>query len=259
MMGTMNKKANRRPDKRGEQRPDTRGGKRAGKRRAPASSSVMELIRTLVVGFLLFIVLRTFLVQTFTITSGSMENTLLVGDFLVLSKLAYGARLPGTALRTPGYSKPRHGDIIVFHGRHEPLDLVKRIVGMPGDTLAMQEGLLIRNSNPVDEPYAAPVDRATDGWHPDFAWQDRYRIGVASDDQGASRDEWGPIVVPDASFFVLGDNRDDSLDSRYYGFVQERDVLGRAVRLYFSYDRAAHSAVPVLGQVRWERLGERLR
>jgi signal peptidase I len=220
----------------------------------------METVRTLVVGVLLFLVLRVFLIQTYTITSGSMESTLLVGDFLVLNKLAYGALVPGTGMRTPGYSSPRNGDVIVFRGRHEPIDLVKRIVGLPGDTLEMRAGTLLRNGEPLEEPYATAAEPGNDGWHPGFEWQREFAIGQA----GAvgfvpTLHNWGPLVVPEHRFFVLGDNRDDSLDSRYYGFILESDVKGRAAGLYFSWDRAAAAAVPVFGQIRWDRLGERVR
>src|SRR5690554_6093552 len=107
-----------------------------------------EWTKSIAMGFVLFLLLRTFLIQTFTITSGSMEGTLLVGDFLVLSKSAYGATVPGTAIQLPGYTEIDRGDIIVFRGHHEPIDLVKRVVGMPGDTLAMVDGVLLYNGEP---------------------------------------------------------------------------------------------------------------
>src|SRR5690606_25666474 len=111
------------------------------------------------------IVVRTFLIQTFTIVSGSMEGTLLVGDFLVLNKSAYGATVPGTDMRLPGYDEPGRGDIIVFEGHHEPIDLVKRLVGMPGDTLAMRNGTLYLNGEPQDEPYVRHTLPHRDGGH----------------------------------------------------------------------------------------------
>src|SRR5690606_2613359 len=113
-----------------------------------ASHVAWEWIKSGLIGFLIFIVVRTFLIQTFTIVSGSMEGTLLVGDFLVLNKAAYGATLPGTEVRLPGYDVPDRGDIIVFRGHHEPIDLVKRLVGMPGDTLEMRDAVLYVNGVP---------------------------------------------------------------------------------------------------------------
>src|SRR3972149_2780423 len=119
-----------------------RAAARPAKEKQGFAHASWEWTKSIVVGFLIFIVIRTFLIQTFTIISGSMEHTLLVGDFLVLSKSAYGATIPGTDVRLPGYDVPGRGDIVVFRGHHEPIDLVKRLVGMPGDTLAMRDGTL---------------------------------------------------------------------------------------------------------------------
>jgi signal peptidase I len=219
-----------------------------------------EWVKSIVVGFLIFIVIRTFLIQTFTIISGSMENTLLVGDFLVLSKSAYGATVPGTEMRLPGYDSPGRGDIVVFRGHHEPIDLVKRLVGMPGDTLAMRDGELYVNGGLLDEDYARRQDPSGDGSHPWMEWQTAYLTdSAASLPYYPTRDNWGPIIVPDSSYFMLGDNRDFSLDSRYWGFVPRGDIKGRAVALYFSYARDSESPVPIFGHVRWRRIGDRLR
>jgi signal peptidase I len=218
-----------------------------------------EWARSLGGGIVIFLVIRTFLLQTFAITSGSMEHTLLVGDFLLLSKSAYGATIPGTHVRTPGYSEPRRGDVIVFRGHHEPLDLVKRLVGMPGDTLSMVAGVLHLNGRALTEPYAERNHPESDGWHPAMDWQNGYVLANGEERTRPTRDSWGPLVVPAEHYFVLGDNRDDSLDSRYYGFVSHAQVKGRVVGLYFSYDREAEARVPVLGRVRWDRVGDRLR
>lgn len=226
-------------------------------------SSAWEWIKSGVIGFLVFLVVRTFLIQTFTIVSGSMEGTLLVGDFLVLNKAAYGATIPGTAGRLPGYDIPGRGDIIVFVGYHEPqpIDLVKRLIGMPGDTLAMRNGQLFLNGEPVDEPYARNIDPTGDAGHPWMIWQQQYvtdSVAMAGP-YSPSRDNWGPIVVPENRYFVLGDNRDESLDSRYWGFIEPQQVKGRAVALYFSYNNRPAEGPPVLRRVRWERIGDRLK
>lgn len=210
-------------------------------------------------GFLLFLVLRTFIIQTFTITSGSMEGTLLVGDFLVLSKSAYGATVPGTDFQLPGYTKVDRGDIIVFRGHHEPIDLVKRVVGMPGDTLAMVDGVLYHNGQPQVEEYVRHTDPSGDGTHPWMYWQRDYLTGdVDPASYRPTRDDWGPIVVPPGQYFVLGDNRDESLDSRYWGFVPAKDIKGKAVALYFSFDRE-NGGLPFFRSIRWDRIGELLR
>jgi signal peptidase I len=219
-----------------------------------------EWTKSILMGFVLFLVLRTFLIQTFTITSGSMEGTLLVGDFLVLSKSAYGATVPGTDIRLPGYTDPRRGDIVVFRGHHEPIDLVKRLVGMPGDTLLMRSGVLYVNGVLQEEPFAHHTDPGGDGTHPWMLWQKEYLLdGVDRERYRPTRDNWGPIVVPRDHYFVLGDNRDESLDSRYWGFVDEAALKGKAVVLYFSYDGEAMGALPFVRQVRWDRIGDRLR
>jgi signal peptidase I len=239
-------------------RPDSRPAQAAAPRRARV---VLDWVRSIAIGFALFLLLRTFLVQTFRITSGSMEGTLLVGDFLVLNKSAYGATVPGTRVRLPGLGAPDIGDIVVFRGRHEHIDLVKRLVGLPGDTLAMRGRTLYRNGLPLDEPYVRWTDPDGDGFHPWMRWQaDHLPAGTDRDAYRPTRDVWGPIIVPEGRYFVLGDNRDESLDSRYWGFVEESTVKGKAVLLYFSVDgRPLNGGVPVLRQVRWNRIGERLR
>ena len=239
------------------------GGEGARKGAKQAASSfgrgVMEWVKTILVGFVLFMVLRTFLIQTFRITSGSMEGTLLVGDFLVLSKSAYGATVPGTGLKLPGYTHPTRGDVVVFRGHHEPIDLVKRLVGLPNDTLAMKDGVLFINDQPQEEIHARHSDPSGDGFHPWMSWQAEYLVDtVDAENYRPTRDDWGPLVVPGDRYFVLGDNRDESLDSRYWGFVDPASLKGKAVLLYFSFDRDALGPVPFVNQVRWTRIGERV-
>lgn len=211
------------------------------------------------VGFILFMVLRTFLIQTFRITSGSMEETLLVGDFLVLSKSAYGATIPGTGLQLPGYTEPRRGDVVVFRGHHEPIDLVKRLVGLPGDTLYMRGGQLFINGVRADGDYVRHTDPGSDGFHPWMTWQEEFLVDTVDvESYRPTRDDWGPIVVPPDRYFVLGDNRDESLDSRYWGFVDPSELKGKAVLLYFSFDRDRLGSIPFFTQVRWDRIGDRV-
>jgi signal peptidase I len=241
-------------------RPDARQQAAAGATERSASRAIWEWTKSLAMGFVLFLVLRTFLIQTFTITSGSMENTLLVGDFLVLSKSAYGATIPGIDVKLPGYSVPHRGDIVVFRGHHEPIDLVKRLIGMPGDTLEMRDGTLLVNRVPLEEPYVVHTDPEGDGPHPWMVWQ-AYHLAQTADagEYRPTRDNWGPLVVPLDGYFVMGDNRDQSLDSRYWGFVDPDALKGRAVVLYFSYDREAFGPLPFVNHVRWTRIGDRLR
>jgi len=245
------------PDRTKQAKNETRA---TAERSRPVTAVIWEWTKSLAMGFVLFLILRTFLIQTFTITSGSMENTLLVGDFLVLSKSAYGATVPGTGVRLPGYTSPRRGDIVVFRGHHEPIDLVKRLVGLPGDTLSMRAGMLLINGDAWDEGYVRHTDPGANGPHPWMTWQTEFlvdTIDLAS--YQPTRDDWGPIVVPTDRFFVMGDNRDESLDSRYWGFVDPASLKGKAVILYFSYDREAFGPVPVFNNIRWSRIGDRLR
>jgi len=232
-----------------------------GAEQGKPKSGLLEWVKSIVIAFGLFLLIRTFLVQTFTITSGSMENTLLVGDFLMLSKAAYGAQIPGTNLRLPGYTELQRGDVIVFRGPHEPdLDLVKRLIGLPGDTLAMREGVLYVNGEPQIEPYAEGTGRGGDVTHPWMVWQKEYLApGVDRETYRPTLWNWGPIVVPPGRYFVLGDRRDDSLDSRHWGFVDGNKIKGEALFIYYSYDRTAPHAFPWIRDVRWERIGRPIR
>jgi signal peptidase I len=241
-------------------RPQSASKQHDRKEELSAGATAWEWLKSGLVGFLIFIVVRTFLLQTFTIVSGSMEGTLLVGDFLVLNKSAYGASVPGTAANLPGYDTPQRNDIIVFRGHHEPIDLVKRLVGMPGDTLEMRQGRLLVNGQQVEEPWARNTDPHGDGGHPWMDWQANFLVGPSADEPYyPTRDNWGPIGIPEGRFFVLGDNRDESLDSRYWGFIERAQIKGRAVGLYFSYNSRPDGGIPVLSRVRWNRIGERLK
>jgi signal peptidase I len=221
--------------------------------------TLVDWTKTLVTTLALFFVIRTFLIQTFVITSGSMENTLLIGDMLVLNKAAYGAPLPGTHKRLPGYTEPKRGDIVVFHAHHEDLDLVKRLIGLPGDTLEMRAGRLFRNSIEQQETYVQHVDSAgAHSTHPWMDWQKNYLPNTA--DRASyhpTRDDWGPLIVPANRYFLLGDNRDQSLDSRFWGLLDLARVKGRAAFVYYSYERDAVVLLPFL-HGRWSRIGTRL-
>lgn len=226
-----------------------------------AGERVWEWAKSLAVIIVLFLIIRTFLVQTFVITSGSMEDTLQVGDFLLISKAAYGAVIPGTDNRLPGYTDPRRGDVIVFRAAHEPnMDLVKRLIGLPGDTVAMRGGVLYLNGEAQVEPYLKGLSAAQDASHPAFQWQREHLADAAAPrSYQPTLHNWGPIVIPAGRYFALGDNRQQSLDSRFWGFVEASKVKGRAVFLYWSYDGDALRPFPWLTAVRWPRIGDRIR
>jgi signal peptidase I len=221
-----------------------------------------EWTKVFQVSVLLFLVIRTFLVEAFKIPSGSMENTLQVGDFLLVNKLAYGAEVPFTHLRLPRITAPRRGDVIVFWWPEDPSkNLVKRLVGASGDTLEMRQGTLIRNDTALIEPYVVHTDPDVDPAPEDFDWQRAYlaRTAATASSYHPSRNNWGPLVVPRGNYFVLGDNRDNSLDSRYWGFVPDSMLTGRPFVIYYSYAPDTLDAFDWLTHIRWTRLGERIR
>ncbi len=216
-----------------------------------------EWIKSIGLALLLFLFIRTFLVQAFKIPTGSMEKTLLVGDFLLVNKLAYGAstpsRVPFTGIEIPsfhipGYDSPERGDIVVFeYPLDRSLDYVKRCVAVAGDTVEMRDKVLYINGTPRDEPYVQNGDpnvqrtRSRNSGSTRFAWQKDWLTADAlrshSGSYAPTRDNFGPIRIPEGHYFCLGDNRDFSSDSRYWGFVPGELIKGRPVILYFSWNR----------------------
>ena len=216
---------------------------------------VAEWAKSIVIAVGLFLFLRTFLVQTFVITSGSMEGTLLVGDMLLVNRASLGSRIPGTNVRIPGYSSPKRLDVLVFDPPHEDeLKLIKRLIGLPGDTLEMRDRVLYRNGEPVDEPYVVHSDEGDDV-HPWMEWQRGHLLSNADPGTYApTRDNWGPLVIPQERYFMLGDNREKSLDSRYWGLLEPWRLEGRALFTYFSYNKGSYRPFPAIREVRWRRI-----
>ena len=224
-------------------------------------NAVVEWAKSLLIAAVLFLLIRTFLLQTFVITSGSMEDALLVGDFLLANRAAIGARIPGTEVRIPGYSEVRRGDVIVFDPPHEPdLKLVKRLIAMAGDTVEMRNGDLFLNRVPQDEPHVKRTDPEGDAPHPWMAWQVPYLLDtVDGSAYRPTRDNWGPIVIPRDRYFMLGDNRDTSLDSRYWGLLEGWRLEGRASFIYFSYNKGSLRPFPWIREMRGSRILSRIR
>jgi len=222
-------------------------------------SQLREWGRSLGLALAAWLLLRTFVVQAFHITSESMEHTLLVGDVLFVARPLYGAEVPLTGRRLPALREPRRGDLVVFESVETPgLDVVKRVTGVPGDTLAMQGGRLVRNGTPVLEPFVVRA-RPDQPDPPDFReairrWQEPRLIGVHPVPYHPDRNNWGPVVVPNDSLFVMGDNRDDSWDGRFWGFLPRRNVRGSPLVIYYSYDPASWRPLPFLTATRWDRL-----
>lgn len=221
-----------------------------------------EWAKSVSLALLLFLVLRAFLVEAFKIPSGSMEGTLLVGDFLLVNKLVYGAEVPFTGRRLPAWRTPQRGDVVVFEWPEDrSKNFVKRLVGLPGDTLSMEHGVLIRNGARLEEAYTRHIEPNYDPMGDDFHWQRGFLVpnARASRTYRPSRNNWGPLVVPAHNYFVLGDNRDNSLDSRYWGFVPDTLVRGRPMFVYYSYVPDTTSSVSWLTRVRWKRLFARIK
>jgi signal peptidase I len=156
------------------------------------------------------LVFRQFVVQAFRIPSGSMKNTLLVGDFLFVNKFLYGAQIPWTQTRLPAIRQPRRGDIIVFKAPTDGRDFIKRCVAVGGDTLLLRGQQLFVNGELQNEPYASYDPRIRD------------------------RRNFGPVIVPAGHLFMMGDNRDNSQDSRSWGTLDIHRVKGKAIFIYFS-------------------------
>jgi signal peptidase I len=221
---------------------------------------IWEWTKIVATALVVFLFLRSFVVEAFQIPTSSMENTLLVGDFLLVNKAVYGAELPGTEWDLPGLDRPGRGDVVVFRpppaaGQPPEARYVKRIVGVPGDTLSMRNGKLFRNDERAREPYAKHVRRWEDPFSPRFLWQKTHlvREGRRERQYRPTRDNWGPIYVPADSFFVMGDNRDNSEDSRYWGYVSRDAIEGRPLFIYYSYDREDPASLSWLTEVRWRR------
>lgn len=218
----------------------------------------IEWVKSITIALVVWLFLRTFLVEAFRIPSGSMQNTLLIGDFLFVNKFLYGAEVPLIHKRLPAVREPEHGDIIVFDSVEEDLKVVKRLVGIPGDTLQMRSGALYRNGEKLNEPYTRndEPDRTEDPLMRARMreWQAKHYAGSVPTGYDPDLHEWGPVIVPAESLFVMGDNRDGSYDGRYWGFLPRANVRGRPLLVYFSYDAESWKSLPFFTDVRWKRL-----
>jgi signal peptidase I len=197
----------------------------AGKR-----STLREYVEAALWALVLTLFLRAFVIQAFRIPSESMLDTLLVGDFLFVNKFEYGPKIPFTHTRLPGLHPPHRGDVIVFQFPQDPSkDFIKRCIATGGETVEVKEKQVYVNGRKLDEPYARHTDPNIRPAGFDF------------------RDNFGPFTVPKGEMFMMGDNRDNSNDSRYWGTLPMDLVKGRAMFLYWSWDSEA-------GWPRWNRL-----
>ena len=226
-----------------------------------------ETLKSIIGAVMIFLVIRTFLVEAYHIPSGSMEPTLLVGDFLFVNKAVYGAHVPFTSVNLPGFSDPARNSVAVYESPSQerlrpelriPNDLtpvvVKRLVGTPGDTLYMRDGLLYVNGDSQPRPAGEALKPLgwVDGPDPSFDWQKEYEIRnsrFGPPPQVPTHDNWGPFVIPPAHYFSLGDNRYNSVDARYYGPIPRENIRGRPMFIYLSIDFDDW-------RVRWGRIGD---
>ncbi len=244
-----------------------RGGKSAG----GGVHRYWEGFKSLAGTIAIFLILRTFFIEAYRIPSGSMIPTMLVGDWLFVNKLVYGPHVPFTHINLPGYGEPNRGDIVVFEspyqadmaatGEDPTPTLVKRLIGMPGDTLYGRDGVVYVNGLAQRQGYTSPDQDKGDPHYESelFDWQKK--VGLAASRFGAAPkqpqlDYWGPFIVPPAHFFMMGDNRYNSKDSRYWGFVPRANVRGRPLFVYYSYvAEDSDRILPFITDIRWGRIG----
>ncbi len=195
----------------------------------PKKSVFREYAEALLIALVCALVIRTFVVQAFKIPSESMLQTLLVGDHLLGNKFIYGVKIPFTDTYLFKGADPKFGDIVIFEYPKDPsIDYIKRVVGVPGDVIELRDRQLYRNGEKLTESYAQYID------------------ALAMDPRCHN---FGPVTVPEGKFFVMGDNRDNSLDSRFWGFVDRSAIKAKAWRLYWSWGG---------DHLRWKRIGKLL-
>jgi signal peptidase I len=216
-------------------------------------SVIREWAEAISIAIILAFTIRVFVVQAFKIPSGSMIPTLLIGDHILVSKVAYGIQLPAdcdlhlsfppmtcyTTKTLINFGEPQRGDIIVFrYPRDEDKDFIKRVIGLPGDNIEIRNKIVHINNQPLrDQEYTQRIDPGM------------------IDGEISERDNFGPIIVPQDSYFVMGDNRDQSLDSRFWGFVKIDKIKGKAFLSYWSWNGQGSWT----DLVRWERIGKVIR
>ena len=206
-------------------------------------STVREYFESIVVAVILALFIRTFVVQAFKIPTGSMEPNLLVGDHLLVNKFVFAPTASPVERGLLPVRAVRRGDVVVFKYPEDPeRDFIKRIIGLPGETIEVKGTQVLVNGAAIPQPFAhflLPHDPA------------------APVNEGDPRERYGPVTVPDAHYFAMGDNRDNSQDSRYWGFLPAHYIKGRALMIYWSFETGeggASAVTGLLGGTRWSRL-----
>jgi signal peptidase I len=205
-------------------------------------SVLREYTEAIIIAILLALFIRAFVVQAFKIPSGSMKDTLLIGDHILVNKFIYGIRIPYWNTEIISLSQPKRGDIVVFRYPVDPSkDFIKRVIGLPGDTVRIESKRVYVNDERIEEPYAVFSDP---------------KILPSS---VSPRDNMGAVSVPPGHLFVMGDNRDESYDSRFWNFVDMKELKGEAFIIYWSWNQEGGLALdPKESYVRWNRLGKLL-
>ncbi len=199
-----------------------------------SKSKLQEYIEAIVIALLIAFFIRTFVVQAYKIPSGSMKPTLLVGDHILVNKFIYGIKVPYFRNTLVSIKEPQKGDIVVFiYPEDRSKDFIKRVIATSGDTVEIRNKKIYLNGRLLQDPHGVYVDQ--------FILPGSIQ----------PRDNFGPVTVPKDSLFVMGDNRDQSYDSRFWGFVDLKDVLGKAFIIYWSWNGENHD-------VRWSRFGHLL-
>lgn len=195
------------------------------KKKARWMESLWENVKSLAMVLAAVLLIRAVVVEATVVPTGSMQNTILIGDHLFLDKILYGPQIPFTDVRLPAIKNYKRGDVIAFRYPVDPsIVFVKRLIGMPGDTIQVKQKELYVNGNLVQEPCVIHRDSQV---YPDSEWIPR---------EARIRDNFGPVTVPPDHYFAMGDNRDESLDGRYWGFVPKENMVGEPIFVYWSFD-----------------------
>lgn len=218
---------------------------------------IIDYARAFFPVLLLVFLLRSFLFEPFRIPSGSLEPTLMKGDFILVNKYDYGVRLPIVHKKLFQLGEPKRGDIIVFRYPPNPsVDFIKRVIGIPGDKVSYVNKTLYVNGKVVAQNVLGPEQVLDDEdrlWQAQKLTEDlagvKHNIYV---DPARKGQDFKDIVVPEKMYFVMGDNRDNSLDSRFWGFVPEQNIVGKGVLIWMSWAGLSD------GVIRWQRIGERI-
>jgi signal peptidase I len=211
-------------------------------------SVAREYFESLVIAVVLALFIRTFVVQAFKIPTGSMEQNLLIGDHLLVNKFVFGPTISPIERAVLPMKDIKRKDVIVFKYPEEPeRDFIKRVIGLPGETVELRNKRVFINGKQLDEPYVYYLE------DPPPIPQE---MEMSSEVQGTGdpRVQYGPVTVPPGQYFVMGDNRDNSQDSRYWGFLPRENVKGKALVIYWSYDPDAG-----LSGLRWNRILRQVR